>query len=269
MISIQLLALDLDGTLTDDMHTIPPRTQAAIKAATEQGVLVSIATGREFATTQKFVDILGLDTPTICFQGALIYAHKTNQTIARNGLSLLQGYQLIDQARARNLALNLYFNGHAHTESTSDRNRTFYRDIGAKLTEVDDLKIAMNEPPIKGLVVHTVEEGEQLVANLQAALGNDLSVFRSHHMLTEITSPSVSKGKALATLAGYFNIPQNQVMAVGDQDNDVEMIAWAGLGIAMGNASPNAKAAAQYIAPPVSQEGAAWAIETFILKQDT
>lgn len=262
---IKLLALDLDGTLTDDMHTISPRTRAAIKAATKQGVRVSIATGREFATTQKFVDWLGLDTPTICFQGALIYAHKHDQVITRDGLSLAQGRQLIDQARARHLALNLYFNGHAHTESNAERNRAFYRDIGAELIEVQDLKIAMTEPPIKGLIVHTEEEGEPLGANLQAALGNELRVFRSHHILTEVTSPSVSKGNALATLAGYFNIPQHQVMAVGDQDNDVDMIAWAGLGIAMGNASPRAKAAAQHIAPPVSQEGAAWAIETFIL----
>jgi hypothetical protein len=85
--------------------------------------------------------------------------------------------------------------------------------------------------------------------------------------LIEITAPNVSKGQALDTLAAYYNIPQSEVMAIGDQDNDVEMIAWAGLGIAMGNASPRAKAAADYIAPPLEEEGAAWAIEHFILEQ--
>jgi Cof subfamily protein (haloacid dehalogenase superfamily) len=264
---IKLLALDLDGTLTNDMHTIPVRTQTVIKAAAAQGVQVVVATGREFATTQKFVDDLGLTTPTICFQGALIYAHHTDETIAVTGLSMAQAHQLIDLARVHNIALSLYFDGHAHTEFTTKQSLTFYHDIGAKLTKVDDLKVAMNEAPIKGLIVHTVEEGDRLVSTLQTALGSDLSVFRSHHMLTEVTSPNVSKGNALATLANYYGFDQSEVMAVGDQDNDVEMIDWAGLGVAMGNGSAKAKAVANHVAPPVTEEGAAWAIERFILQQ--
>ena len=71
----------------------------------------------------------------------------------------------------------------------------------------------------------------------------------------------------METLAAYYGISQNEVMAIGDHDNDVEMIAWAGLGVAMGNASARAKAAADVIAPPFAEEGAAWAIEHFILGQ--
>ncbi len=267
--TIKLLALDLDGTLLADMHTIPPRTQTAIKAAVERGVCVTIATGREFATTKKFVDSLGLTTPTICFQGALIYASRTGETIASKGLSLVQAHQLIDLARRHKLALSLYFNGHGYAEYTTAQSRTFYQDIGAMLTVVDDLKTAMNEPPIKGLIVHPAKEGEALANRLQIALGNSLNVFHSHHMLTEVTAPNVSKGDALATLADYYGIHQNEVMAIGDQDNDIEMIDWAGLGVAMGNASANAKAVADHIAPLVSEEGAAWAIERFILEQNS
>ena len=85
--------------------------------------------------------------------------------------------------------------------------------------------------------------------------------------LIEVTPPNVSKGCALKTLAAYYRIPQSQVMAIGDQDNDVKMIAWAGLGVAMGNACPQAKAVADHIAPPLSEEDAAWVIEQFILGQ--
>jgi hydroxymethylpyrimidine pyrophosphatase-like HAD family hydrolase len=102
---------------------------------------------------------------------------------------------------------------------------------------------------------------------LQTAVGDRLNVFHSLDILIEITSPNVSKGHALETLAAYYGIPYSEVMAIGDQDNDVDMIAWAGVGVAMGDASPKAQAAADYIAPPFDEDGAVWAIEKFILEQ--
>jgi hydroxymethylpyrimidine pyrophosphatase-like HAD family hydrolase len=75
----------------------------------------------------------------------------------------------------------------------------------------------------------------------------------------------VSKGDALQRLADHLGVPQARVMAIGDQGNDVPMLTWAGVGVAMGNASPAAKAAADWVAPPFSEDGAAVAIERFIL----
>ncbi len=263
---IKLLALDLDGTLVADLHTIPARTQAAIKAATARGVYVIIATGREYAVTQKFVHLLGLTTPVICYQGAVIYDPQTGEAIASESLTLPLAYQLIDLARAQNLALSLYFNGKAYTEHSTPQSRTIYSDTGAILVEVSDLKQALTDPPLKGLIVHPPEEGATIVKRVQTVLGDRLRAIRSLDILIEVTAPNVSKGYALATLADYYDISQSEVMAIGDQDNDIEMIAWAGLGVAMGNASTGAKVVADYIAPPVSEEGAAWAIEYFILR---
>lgn len=263
--SIKLLALDLDGTLVADLHTIPLRTQTAIKAAAEQGVRVTIATGREYGVTQKFVEMLGLTTLIICYQGALIYNAQTGETFANEGLSVPQAHRLIDLARSYDLALNLYLDGQAYTERLTARSRAFINDIGISAVEVGDLKQVMTRSPLKGLIVHPAEEAMAVTVQLQAALGDSLSVFRSLDELIEVTSPNVSKGRALKTVAAYYDIPRHEVMALGDQDNDVEMIAWAGVGVAMGNASPQAKAAADHIAPPLSEEGAAWAIEHFIL----
>ncbi len=262
---IKLLALDLDGTLLIDMHTISAPTQVAIKAALEHGVYVTIATGREYGITEKFVHQLGLTAPVICFQGGLIYAPLTQETIASDGLSLPLAYRLIDIARTQELALSLFLAGRVYAEHVTEQSRTLYRDIGSTLVEVSDLKQVINTPPLKGMVVHPVEQRDEIMFNLQNALNGSLSVFRSHDVLTEITSLTVSKGHALATLAAYYGLDQSQVMAIGDQDNDVEMIDWAGIGVAMGNASPKAKAVADYIAPPVTEDGVAWAIETFIL----
>lgn len=264
---IKLLASDLDGTLVADLRTIPPRTQMAIKAAVERGVHVIIATGREYRVTQKFVHTLGLTTPVICYQGALIQDPQTGENIACEGLPLPLAHHLIDLARAHQLALNLYLDGRVYAERVTAQSQTLFKVTEASLVEVEDLKVVMTRSPIKGMIVHPAEKTETMTARLQAELGESLNVFRSLDTLIEITAPDVSKGQALETLAAYYNIPQNEVMAIGDQDNDVEMIAWAGLGIAMDNASPRAKAAADYIAPSLEEEGAAWAIEHFILGQ--
>jgi Cof subfamily protein (haloacid dehalogenase superfamily) len=262
---IKLLAADLDGTLVADLHTIPARTQATIKAVVEQGVQVVIATGRGYEDTKKFVSMLGLATPVICYQGAMIYDSQTGKTIANEGLSMPATHQLIDLARSLDLSLSLHLDGNAYTERQTAQSQAFFGNIGTSLTEVDDLKRTVTTQPIKGMVVHPPHEIQAMAARLQTAVGNRLNVFHSLDILIEITSPNVSKGHALETLAAHYNILQNEVMAIGDQDNDVEMIAWAGLGVAMGNASAKAKAVADHIAPPLEQEGAAWAIEEFIL----
>ncbi|MEW5961711.1 MAG: Cof-type HAD-IIB family hydrolase [Chloroflexota bacterium] len=265
---IKLLASDLDGTLVSDLRHIPPRTQAAIQAAVKRGVQVTLATGREWGVTQEFMQMLGLNTPVICYQGALIYDPQTAKTIARQGLSLPLTRQLIDLARDHQLSLHLFLNGSVYTEFPTALSRSILGYIGSNIIEVDDLHQVIAAAPIKAMIVHAPTEVEALVGRLQDMLGKNSSVFRSLDPLIEVTSPQVSKGRALTTLAEYYGIPQSEVMAIGDQDNDIDMIEWAGLGVAMGNGSPGAKAAADVVAPPLSEEGAAWAIEQFILQTD-
>jgi hypothetical protein len=265
--SIKLLALDLDGTIVTKLHTIPERTQAAIKVAVRRGVRVVIATGREYPVTKKFIQMLELTTPVICYQGALIYDFQADQIIASETVPLPLAYQLIDQARAQRLALHLYLGHQAYTEAPTELSRNLLHTAGIYPQEVNDLKLVTTSAPFKGLIVHPAAEAGIITAQLAEALDGALSVFQSFDTLIEVTSPRVSKGQALATLANYYGLAQDEVMAIGDQDNDIDMIAWAGLGIAMGNASAGAKAAADTIAPPIEAEGAAWAIETFILEQ--
>ena len=265
--SIKLLALDLDGTIVTNLHTISERTQAAIKAAVRQGVQVVIATGREYPVTQKFIRLLELTTPVICYQGALIYDFQTDRVIASQTLPLPLAQQLIDLGRAHRLALHLYIGHQAYTEAPTDLSRSLLTRTGIYPHEVSDLKQVTTSAHYKGLIVHPAAYAGSIAVRLAEALDGKLSVFRSFDTLIEVTSPQVSKGQALATLAGYYGLAQDEVMAIGDQDNDIDMIAWAGVGVAMGNASPGAKAAANHIAPPIEAEGAAWAIETFILEQ--
>ncbi len=88
---------------------------------------------------------------------------------------------------------------------------------------------------------------------------------RSLDIAIELIPPHISKGSALSIVANYYGISRQEVLAIGDQDNDVEMLAWAGLSVAMGNASDKAKAEADVIAPPVGRDGVSWAIQRFVL----
>jgi hydroxymethylpyrimidine pyrophosphatase-like HAD family hydrolase len=99
---------------------------------------------------------------------------------------------------------------------------------------------------------------------MRAAFDEQIHIVPSHPYMVEGLPAGVDKGQGLAWLADYCGIPQTAVLAVGDNDNDVPMILWAGVGVAMGNASPAARAAADWVAPPVAEDGAAAALEKFV-----
>ncbi len=125
---------------------------------------------------------------------------------------------------------------------------------------------AKGEAPIKGLMIVEPGMGEEMAAELHAIFDGRLTVLRSHELFTEVTPPKASKGNALAFLAARYGISQAETLAVGDSDNDISMIRWAGLGVAMGNAAPEVIAAADWVAPPVAEDGLATIIERFVLK---
>ncbi len=124
----------------------------------------------------------------------------------------------------------------------------------------------LTQAPIEGRSIHPAEGTRALSTRLQTELGDKLNIFYSLDTLIEITAPNVSKGNALSRLADHYGLAQAEVMAIGDQDNDIDMVEWAGLGVAIGNAAPDLIAVADHIAPSVNEEGVVWAIEQFILQ---
>jgi len=144
----------------------------------------------------------------------------------------------------------------------------FYRDmLGKRLIVVDDLAAVLEEhKPVKFIIFVEPREAEAVLEDLRQRFGTQMELTRSHAQIVEGNPLGVSKGDGLRRLTEHLDIPQAEVMAIGDQDNDAPMVAWAGLGVAMGNASPATKAVADWIAPPVTEDGAAVAIERFVLK---
>jgi Cof subfamily protein (haloacid dehalogenase superfamily) len=264
---IRLLALDLDGTLMDDdMVITSAEVRRTISAARERGVVVTLATGRMLDFALPFARELGITAPLICYQGGLIQSPDSGAPLYRATMVPSLMREVLEWRAQRGYHLVLY----AGDDVFLDERRhpeTFYRHmLGERLVWVDDLSSALRQhAPVKFLVFIEPHEAHRVVTELRQRFDGRMELTQSHALIVEGNPLGVSKGDALRRLAAHLDIPQAQVMAVGDQDNDTSMIAWAGLGVAMGNGSPAVKAIADWIAPPLSEDGAAVAIERLVL----
>jgi Cof subfamily protein (haloacid dehalogenase superfamily) len=268
-VSYQLLALDIDGTIVTSDLAIPPSVASAIAAAQARGVQVTLATGRMYGSTVPYATQLGIRAPLICYQGGMIrdpltheiYEHTTMPSdLAAEAVELLSeaGIFVIAYVEERMCVarrapeLEIYLRWHPE---------------GIELVVAPDLAgyVAANAPT-KLLFTSPAEVVEREMLRLAAHFGDRLAVIRSHAIFGELTAPGISKGSALKTLAAQLGIPRERVIAIGDHENDLPMIAWAGLGLAMGNAIPAVREAADAVIPSVEEAGVAWAIEHYLLK---
>jgi len=265
MPDFRLLALDLDGTLIGEELTISPRAFQAIASARAEGVVVTLATGRTFREAQPYAAQLDLAAPLICHQGALIQTEALvlyHQTVPR-----ARADEVIDFALNHDLHVNAYVGDSLYVERMT-REARIYAGYAPELEiqPVGDLcNFMKDKDATKLLLIGSAELMDRWWPILRQRWGTSLQVVRSHRNLVEFTRAGVSKGNALAFVADYLHVPQRAVMVIGDNQNDLSMVQWAGWGVAMAQGHPDVQRAADYVAPPLSEDGAAAAIEQFIL----
>ena len=262
----KLIAADLDGTLIGQDAIILPKVKDAVRQAIEKGVRFTIATGRAFGSVLPFAEELGVNAPLICYQGGLIKDHLSGQMIYEQSVPLPLARELIRFIRQRELHLNVYLDSRAYVERMTPEARYYTRIARAAVYPVGDMLAFLNRAPLKFIIVLSDDEAtEPLIAELGVLFAGRMRFVRSYPRFVEGIPLDVSKGHALALLADHLGLPLEETIGIGDNDNDLELVEWAGLGVAMGNASPALKAAADYIAPPVDKEGVVEIIERFIL----
>ena len=259
----RLIALDLDGTLVDFNLRFSPRVKRAITQVHQHGMAVTLATGRSPSSTRPFAEELGIHVPLICYQGGLI-AQPDGRVLHRVALDKSLAAQVIGLAESRGWHPTLYQDGALYV-SELRHPVDFYRGLLNPTAHcVPDLRALLDHDPDK-IVIVAEGNGDEILAGLRERFDGQMQIVRSHDLFVETNPLGVDKGDGLAWLAGYLGAPRSQVMAIGDQDNDAPMIAWAGLGVAMGNGSPACRAVADWIAPSFEEDGAAVAIERFVL----
>ncbi len=264
--NIQLIALDLDGTTVNHDIDISPRVLSAVQAAQAKGVRVVIATGRNVPSTRQFVNHFHVAGPTICQQGGLIYDYATETALHKITLD----HRLTCELTALELA-------HPSWKAVMYQHDDIYVTDADYFARLDGL-VGFEPKAVRDLcavldgadadkILFTIDPAEVPAALtlVRELVGDRANVVQSHAMFVEINPIGADKGTALAWLANYLHVPRENVMAIGDQGNDATMVAWAGFGVAMGNGNDATKAAANWIAPSINDDGAAVAIEKFVL----
>jgi Cof subfamily protein (haloacid dehalogenase superfamily) len=268
---VRLVALDLDGTLVDDGLELRERTIAAVRAALARGVSVSIVTGRMTTSALRFARALGLVDPMVGYQGAIIRAMPAADD-GRLGRLLL--HRPLDAAAARgaivysrSIGLSPHVN---HLEkfiigADDPRIDDYSAWFGGRAVLVGDLGAAIQRPVSKVISVADEPIPHDVLDAARARFAGLAEVTVSHPRFLEFLRPGVSKGVAVAWLARRAGVPLANVLAIGDQFNDVEMITAVGHGAAMPHAPAPVRAVARYVAPPLDAEGAAQLIEQLVL----
>jgi Cof subfamily protein (haloacid dehalogenase superfamily) len=270
---IRLAAFDLDQTLVSDGLTISLRVKEAIAQAQTQGVIITLATGRGPTAAAKFATELDLHAPLICFQGALIYDHLAQRILHEVRLNPDMIPLIVRLADERGWNLEFHNPGMIYFPREMKDTPEYRRLLGTTdWKQVDNFLTDLPETPYKFIIsVREPADRAALDAELHAyfdPMPDKISIVASHPLLIEGLPYGINKAVGLAWVAEYLKIPSTEVMAVGDNDNDVEMLLWAGVGVAMSNGSPAALAAADATVPPVSEDGAAIALERFVLKRE-
>jgi hypothetical protein len=268
---IRLVALDLDGTLIGDDLRLTPRTVATIRAVVARGVHVALVTGRMTSSALPYALELGLRAPLVGLQGALVREMPVPGS-TRLGRLLLHRPLPADVARdamawCRAAGLTPHVNHlermviPAGDEPIADYSRWNF----GRVILVPDLDAWVRAPVTKVIAVGPPPLADQALERARADFAGRADPTVSHPMFLEFLAPGVNKGRAVRFLARRLGVDLRDALAIGDQGNDVEMIAEVGMGVAMDGAPAAVLAAARMVAPPLAEEGAAQVLEDLVL----
>lgn len=267
--TVKLLALYLDGTVFADDLVISDRMMKAIAASQEKGVIVTLATGRMFRSARLFAADLHIAEPLICYQGAFIAHSVTGEVLYHKTVSLEDTRSIIHETERRALHLNIYVNDELYVSHMTPE-ALYYSQINMDMPihEVGNLEAWLDregKEPTKLVIVTDVDKTDSVLDSFTELYAQRLQVTKSHPRFTEFTNHECSKGRALAFLAERCGVKREEVMAIGDGHNDLDMIAWAGYGVAMSTSPQAVLDAAWLVTGSLAEAGAAIAIEKHVL----
>lgn len=266
----RLLALDLDGTLLNGQLEISPRDRSAVLAAQMAGVEIVLASGRMFRSSRPYAQELGVTAPIIAYQGAVVRDPTSGQLLFCQELALPVARDVIAWAEARGYHVNCYMDDEVYTARASPEADLYRHVSGVPYHVVGPLSKFLQRDTTKLVLIFLEPDViPGVLSALQAYVGERATVTRSHENFVEVVSRNVDKGRALAFVADHLGVPAEQVIAIGDNLNDVSMVRYAGLGVAMRHSPPALLGVAKYVASSPDEGGVADVIDRFVLGRST
>lgn len=269
---IKLLVLDIDGTITGHSNTLSVTVKEVIAAVQAKGIKVTIATGRMYCSALRFHREIGSTLPLIAYQGAWIQDPGNGKIHRHLPVSREITQQLLEyfeQPDLRSLlSVHFYINDQLYVREMTKETDNYQQRCGVTAIPVGDLRQLLDHEPTKILALsEDANLTQQLLADLRFRYKpTDLYLTTSVPTFLEAANTHVNKGHAVRYLAEeMLGLESHHVMTIGDNFNDVEMLSYAGISVAMGNAPPEVQAIANWVAPSIELDGAAVAIEKFLL----
>ncbi|KTS75917.1 sugar-phosphatase [Pantoea stewartii] len=268
--AIKLIAIDMDGTLLNPQHEITAGVKSALNRAREKGVSIVLATGRPYVGIEGYLMELDLHTPgqyCISNNGALVHRAEDGEVVADVTLGF-DDYMYVEKlARELGVHFQAFDKSHLYTPNKDISEFTIHEasltGIPVRYRAVEEMDPATRFPKL--MMIDKPALLDAAIARLPEHAHQTYTILKSAPYYLEILDRRVNKGYGVKMLAEKLGLQAEEVMAIGDQENDLAMIEYAGTGVAMGNAIDSVKKIAQFVTKTNMEDGVAHAIEKWVL----
>ena len=261
-----MITIDLDGTLLRSDGSVSDRTVRTLQAARDKGVVVAIATGRMYQTARPYGERLGLgDSPMLLFAGGLIETLESKKILFQQVIPRETAQGLADLARQQGWQLQTYIDDVLRAARDDEWIRDYERITNSRAVICGDAFYQVQGDCNKLLSRGSHDELVARKALIEKAFPGRFNVLFSAPTFLEIMPQGVDKGKGIRRLGELYGVGADEIMALGDSQNDLDMLKAAGVPVAMANAAEEVKAAAAYVTASNDDDGVAAAVEKFVL----
>lgn len=261
----KLVAADLDDSLLGDDRRISKENKKAIEEVVKEGGVFTIATGRPLQGCVVFVEELGLDVPFITYNGALVIKGKSMEVLYHKAIEAQDGINIIKEGKKNNATILVFHDNKLYVNELNERTKNYHKTSTMLPHLEEDLESIAKMGATKILLYHEPEEIKKIQQDMKENFKGKVNFHISKPYFLEFVHQDVSKGDALAALAQSMGISSQGVIAIGDSYNDISMIEYAGLGVAVSNAHPEVKVHADYISKSNREHGVAQVLRKFVL----
>lgn len=263
---IKMIATDIDGTIYSLKGGFSPKVRECINKLTQNDIKVVLVTGRMHSSAIHVAKELGLDTPVISYQGGLI-KDCNNKTLYQRNLPCDYAKKIIKWARKNKVHINLYIDDKLYVEEDNETIKYYTHDkfIDYTVCSFDSMKIE-NVNKVLAIDINDADRVTSWVNELKKQYP-ELYIVKSTPYFCEIGSPEAKKSCGVEFLCNLWNIKKEEVLTIGDQNNDIDLIQAGGIGVAMGNATDELKACADFITDTVENDGFVKAVDKFVFSE--
>jgi Cof subfamily protein (haloacid dehalogenase superfamily) len=260
------VACDLDRTLIGEDAVLHPRTKAAIAGTRARGIHVVIVTGRMFRSVRPYALEAGLEDPVVCYQGAVVAEPVSGHWLRHVPIPLELARETIAAVNDEGFGLNCYVDDDLYVAEITPEARRYADFQHLELHAVGNLLEWLDKPPTKLVVIEDPNVLDGLKQRMIERFDGRLYIAKSLPYFLEFASPDVTKAAGLDFLSDHLGFARERTVAFGDGENDVELVDWAGYGVAVANAHERVREVADFVCPSVDEEGVAQVLEAFLAR---